>query len=116
MTYFDGNVESRQAMAVVLINSEVTGGIFWMVHRTGEVVAGDHDTCAWGEGFWNGISAISHKTAGEATIVADVSWKCGDWKTVLVETKCGWAIVVLSEWIVEDASVCFIIMVNYNAI
>ena len=78
----------------------------------GGVSAVDRDVCAWREGFWNRISAILHKTAGEATIVADVVCKCCDWKTALVKTKCGQAIVVSGEWIVENDSVCFIITTN----
>ena len=36
MTYLDDDVESRQAVAAVLVNSEVTRRIFWMVPQTGE--------------------------------------------------------------------------------
>ena len=31
MTYLDDDVKSRQAVAAVLVNSEVTRRIFWMV-------------------------------------------------------------------------------------
>ena len=38
MAYLDDDVESGQAVAAMLINSEVTRGIFWMVPQTGELL------------------------------------------------------------------------------
>ena len=37
----------------------------------------------------NGISAISHKAAREAPVIADVVWKSCDWKATFIERECG---------------------------
>ena len=62
---------------------------------------GDCDVCAWRERFRNRISAILHKTAGEATAVSDVVGKCSDWKMAFVKVKGGWVVIAAGEWIVE---------------
>ena len=79
----------------------------WCLERG--VVAVDCDVGAWRERFRNGISAISHKTACEATVVADVVWESGDWKATFIKRKCRWSIVAVSERIIEDSCVCFVI-------
>ena len=59
---------------------------------------------------------IFHKTADDATVIADVVGKGGDWKMALVNVKGGWVIIAAGEWIVEDNSVCFTIMANGDSI
>ena len=49
----------------------------------------DRGTGAWRERFRNGISAISHTATCEATVVADVVRKSGDWKATFIECECG---------------------------
>jgi len=80
------------------------------------VVAGDRDTGAWRERFRNGISAISHKAACEAPVIADVVWKSCYWKATFIERECGGAIIAAGERIVEDDCVSFVIPTNCNSI
>ena len=68
----------------------------------GRVIVGNRDTGAWRERFRDGISAISHEAACEATVVAYVVWKSCDWKATFIKRKCGWLIIATSEKIVED--------------
>ena len=60
---------------------------------------------------------IVHKTADEVTVRVGVAWTCGGEKAAfVVNTKCGWTIEVLGEWIVESESVHFVIAANSSII